>query len=93
MKSCFAVLALLVAATVADAGGYGRSFVQAGPAGGVVIVNNNNNNAARREVVAQPTRAFRPFLRRLAPRAALNRDAAFGAPVDRFGRVRGAGAR
>lgn len=89
MKALAAFFALLLCASVGQAG---SPFVGFGT-GGVVVVNNNNNNNARAamvQVAAQPTRAFRPFLRRLAPRVALNRDARFGAPVDRFGRVRGA---
>ena len=94
MKSCFAVLALLSAwlayPIAADAGGYGRSFVQTAPAGGVLIVNNNNNNARDARVDVQVrTRAFRPVARFFFPRAAIRRDLQFGVPVDRFGNARG----
>ena len=82
-KVVFALLALAL------------TFVGEIQAGGGAVIINNNNNARRMEaaVQVQQTRAFRPFLRRLAPRAALNRDAQFGAPVNRFGKVLGAGAR
>lgn len=83
MKYAFLSLALLIvlALPVQASNGVVRS-------GGALIINNNNNNARQANVQAARVRARRPVLRFLFPRAALRRDAIFGQPVDRFGRVR-----